>query len=231
MNVKGYIFDYGGTLDSGGHHWGKVLWHAYERAGVPVSEQQFRDVYVSVERYLGTHAVIRPDFTFYRTLGTKIAMQLELLGKEQYAAGLVGTLYQQTRSHLSHSREVLCRLPGKKVLVSNFYGNIHTVLKEFGLETMFVHVIESAVVGVRKPDPRIFELGVQALGLPPAEVLVIGDSVEKDIRPACMIGCTTAWLRGEQWDDAPVDAVADYVIDDLSELVEITNLNKKQLKR
>lgn len=39
MRIKGFIFDYGGTLDTRGNHWGKVLWHGYERTGVPVGEQ------------------------------------------------------------------------------------------------------------------------------------------------------------------------------------------------
>ena len=47
--VKGYIFDYGGTLDTGGNHWGKVIWHAYERVGVPVDEALFREAYVHGE--------------------------------------------------------------------------------------------------------------------------------------------------------------------------------------
>ena len=57
----------------------------------------------------------------------------------------------------------------------------------------------SAVVGIRKPDPRIFRLGVDALGLPPKEILVVGDSLKKDILPAESIGCRTAWLKGKGW--------------------------------
>ena len=34
--ARGLIFDYGGTLDTKGCHWGKVLWHAYEQSHVPV---------------------------------------------------------------------------------------------------------------------------------------------------------------------------------------------------
>ena len=59
------------------------------------------------------------------------------------------------------------------VLVSNFYGNIHTILRDFRLE-YFQAVVESAVVGVRKPDPQIFRLGVEALGLP-AEVDIFNE--------------------------------------------------------
>ena len=77
--LKGYIFDYGGTLDTGGQHWGKVIWHAYEHLQVPVSEADFRDAYVHAERTLGKNPIIQPDFTFYKTLETKIRLQLEYL--------------------------------------------------------------------------------------------------------------------------------------------------------
>ena len=68
---------------------------------------------------------------------------------------------------------------------------MHTVLEEFGLSHLFKDVIESAVAGVRKPDPEIFRLGVAALGLEPQETVMIGDSPDKDILPAQSIGCQT----------------------------------------
>ena len=70
------------------------------------------------------------------------------------------------------------------VLVSNFYGNIHQVLNEFDLDGLFDSIIESAVVGVRKPDPAIFTLGVKALGMAAEDTVVVGDSYTKDIVPA-----------------------------------------------
>lgn len=85
------------------------------------------------------------------------------------------------------------------VLVSNFYGNVETVLADFDLLRYFKKIIESAVVGIRKPDPRIFSLGVEALGIDAANVLVVGDSLKKDIIPAETIGCQVAWLKGKGW--------------------------------
>ena len=32
--IKGIIFDYGGTLDTGGDHWSEVIWDAWQKAGV-----------------------------------------------------------------------------------------------------------------------------------------------------------------------------------------------------
>jgi len=251
MEVKGYIFDYGGTLDSGGCHWGRVFWHAYERTGLHVGEAQFREAYVAVERRLGREAIIKPDFTFRQTLEIKVPMQLEAMGiTEGSVAGppcsggaaaseavtsIVADLYASAVRHTAQARRVLQQLKAPKVLVSNFYGNMTTVLREMQLTDLFSAVIESAVVGVSKPDPRIFELGIDALGLQPQEVAVVGDSLRNDILPARALGCQTVWLRGEQWDTACSGQSADEkdnsntgkpsavsrVITDLSELLSI----------
>ena len=226
--IKGYIFDYGGTLDTGGQHWGKVIWHAYEHLQVPVSETDFRDAYVHAERTLGKNPIIQPDFTFYKTLETKIRLQLEYLQTSyitpltSYILPLTSYLYEATVAETSKSREVLLSLKKQypMVLVSNFYGNIATVLKEFKLDGIFDTIIESAVVGVRKPDPQIFTLGVEALGMQPDEVVVVGDSMDKDIIPASKAGCHTVWFKGEGWTNDPVDeSPAGKVITDLTQLL------------
>ena len=228
--VKGYIFDYGGTLDTGGQHWGKVIWHAYERLQVPVSEADFRDAYVHAERTLGKNPIIQPDFTFYKTLETKIRIQLEYLSSlsgylsslTSHLSPLKEYLYALTCEETAHSREVLLELRKKYplVLVSNFYGNIATVLQEFKLDGIFDTIIESAVMGVRKPDPQIFTLGVEALGMQPDEVVVVGDSMDKDIIPAAKAGCHTIWFKGEGWTNDPIDeSPAGKVITDLTQIL------------
>ena len=175
-NLKGIIFDYGGTLDTCGQHWGKKLWHAYERQHVPVSEQQFRDAYVYGERTLGRNPIIKPDYTFHRTLATKIRLEMEHLcthgawdaSEEEFKQkhqAVLEDVYAEVLATTAHSAEVLTQLSERfpMVLVSNFYGNIECVLQEFGLRKFFPRIVESAVVGIRKPDPRIFELGVEEL--------------------------------------------------------------------
>ena len=219
--IKGYIFDYGGTLDTHGCHWAKVIWHAYEQCGVPVTEAAFREAYVHAERTLGRNPIIQPDFTFRQTLEEKIRIQLSVLGCDEYRPCIVDALYRQTVSETARSRHVLLQLKAyyPMVLVSNFYGNIATVLKEFQLDGIFQSVIESAVVGVRKPDSRIFTLGVEALGLHPEEVMVVGDSIDKDIIPARKAGCQTIWFKGEGWIDDPVDeSIPDRIITSLDEI-------------
>jgi len=104
------------------------------------------------------------------------------------------------------------------VLVSNFYGNIAAVLQDFGLGHFFPIIIESAVVGIRKPDPQIFRLGVEALQMKAEEVVVIGDSYDKDIIPAKTAGCQTIWLKNTGWNEYTGTETADWVISDFAEL-------------
>lgn len=219
---KGYIFDYGGTLDTGGQHWGMLLWHAFERHQVPVSESQFRDAYVYAERTLGKNKIIQPTDTFLQTLTKKVQLELTYLNNESYTDAIVSDVYERTKSQTALSRRVLMQMKASPmVLVSNFYGNISVVLQEFGLDGIFEEIIESAVVGIRKPDPQIFLLGVDALGMKPEEVTVVGDSLEKDIIPAKRAGCHTVWLKGEGWTNAQDgENQADRVIMTLDELLQ-----------
>ena len=153
-------------------------------------------------------------------MSEKLRIELAQVGSEAYHDTVLDMVYEQTLRHVAHSREVLQQLHQPMVLVSNFYGNMPTVLREFELDQLFIQVIESAMVGVRKPDPRIFMLGVEALGLLPEQVVVVGDSIEKDILPARQVGCRTVWLRGEQWTNAPVDeSLPDLIVKDLKELL------------
>lgn len=231
--VKGYIFDYGATLDTAGCHWGKMLWHAYQRHHLPISEQAFRDAYVYAERYLGRNPVIKPHFTFHKTLEIKIRLEFEHLCSngewnveeedfQRVQHVLLDDLYSQVKVMTAHSLDVLHQLHERcsMVLVSNFYGNVNEVLHEFGFDGLFVDVIESANVGIRKPNPRIFSLGVDALGLRARDVAVVGDSFYKDIEPAAKLGCRTVWFKGEGWNNDVYDeSFPDLVITDLAQLL------------
>ncbi len=55
---------------------------------------------------------------------------------------------------------------------------------------LFDIVVESAVEGMRKPDPRIYELTCQRLGVEPAEVVFL-DDLGINLKPARAMGMTT----------------------------------------
>jgi putative hydrolase of the HAD superfamily len=70
-----------------------------------------------------------------------------------------------------------------------------TKLIASGLERFFPVVVASSEVGFGKPDPRIFTITVERLGVDAAEVLVVGDSVEKDVVGAAAAHLRCVWLN------------------------------------
>jgi putative hydrolase of the HAD superfamily len=56
--------------------------------------------------------------------------------------------------------------------------------------TLFDHVIESAKIGLRKPDPRIYRMMVEALGVDP-QACVYLDDLGVNLKPAREMGMTT----------------------------------------
>lgn len=238
--MKGYIFDFGGTIDTNGCHWGKFIWHAYERSSVPVNWGQFREAYIHAERMLGKNPIIQPTDTFFHTLDVKLRLEMEWLVSQGYwycspleierlHAAVLNDLYGRVSELVARGREMLLKLKPQYplVLCSNFYGNLNAVLKEFQLDNIFQDVVESAAVGIRKPDAAIYELALKSLGgkEAAADIVVVGDSLKNDIRPAHLLGCQTVWLKGEPWDSETAEEIpqhpaeADRVITDITELI------------
>lgn len=230
-DIKGIIFDYGGTIDSRGVHWSEIIFDAYQAEGVPVDKPTFRDAYVFAERELARTRHIFPEHTFHDLLLIKMRIELQWLADnghlpadaaDRWALPLADRCDASARSAIEEARPTLDALAERypMVLVSNFYGNVEAVLKAYGLRHYFKEIIESAVVGVRKPDPEIFAMGVRALGLRPEQTLVIGDSLRKDILPAESLGCHVMWIKGKGWTAEEDAATHPNTIKKLSEVLD-----------
>jgi putative hydrolase of the HAD superfamily len=105
-------------------------------------------------------------------------------------------------------------------IVSNSTGEVEQALRRLGVcyartgagvlpEASGIDVgvvIDSAVVGVSKPDPRIFTLALDALGLPsadPGTVVHIGDSLRYDVTGALAAGIRPLHLDPHGFCPAP----------------------------
>ena len=208
-DVKGIIFDYGGTLDSRGIHWSEVIWDGYIDAGLDrfITKEQFREAYVYAERELARVRHIMPNDNFLDLMCKKVSIQFKALRNQETAlsdsaADAIAVYCDRRARHcIEEARPTLEALSQQfpVMLVSNFYGNIDSVLRTYDIRKYFKGIIESSVVGVRKPNPTLFRLGIDALELQPEQVLVVGDSLNKDIKPAESLGCPVLWLKGKGW--------------------------------
>ena len=89
-------------------------------------------------------------------------------------------------------------------IVSNAFDPgwlLHRDLDQMGLAERLDVAVFSSEVGFRKPDRRIFERALQALGVEPENALFVGDRLYEDIRGAAELGMTTVqalWFRADE---------------------------------
>ncbi|MFC4034798.1 HAD family hydrolase [Streptomyces polygonati] len=84
-------------------------------------------------------------------------------------------------------------------VVSNIGWDLRPLFRAHGLDELIDAYVLSFELGTKKPDPAIFRAGCDGLGLPPAEVLMVGDDREAD-GGARVLGCRVHFV-----DHLPVD--------------------------
>jgi putative hydrolase of the HAD superfamily len=73
------------------------------------------------------------------------------------------------------------------------------------VDEIFELVVDSAFVGMRKPEPEIYELTCERLGVPPAQCLFV-DDVEVNCQAAEALGMTAVWYREPEQAIAEIEA-------------------------
>lgn len=72
-----------------------------------------------------------------------------------------------------------------------------------GLTPFFERIVLSTSYGFRKPDPRLFAIACDLLGVLPAETVYIGDHPEKDVKGAKEVGMQVVLLRRDSKWESP----------------------------
>ncbi|MDQ0193324.1 HAD family hydrolase [Paenibacillus wynnii] len=126
---------------------------------------------------------------------------------------------------MKHAETILnyCRDRGYILgLLTNGKKDIqHAKIDLLSLRHHFKDIVISAEVGISKPDPEIYQLALERLGVDAAHTLFIGDHPVNDIWGAGKAGMKGIWLRRNHiWDDH-LDICPWKIINELDELKEI----------
>ena len=85
------------------------------------------------------------------------------------------------------------RAAGVRVaIVSNSEGHLDALLARLGVRGSLDLVVDSGLVGVEKPDPRIFEIALRHFDVPPTRALHLGDVYATDVLGARAAGVRVA---------------------------------------
>jgi putative hydrolase of the HAD superfamily len=223
--ISGILFDYGGTLDSDGGHWFDRTLLVYQQLGLnKIDKTLIKEAFYWAEDQADHEPAMRT--ALYRDMMQRHfrwqfqKLKLHDRAKENEAIALFVRAAERT---LLRNRRVLAALKqeGYRMgVVSNSYGNIETLCREFGYNDYLDVLIDSAVENIRKPDPKIYNLAAERLGLPPENILMVGDNYDRDILPARLVGMKTAWLIGNQERTPQDPSQVDFIIRSLEDLPE-----------
>ena len=106
------------------------------------------------------------------------------LGPVLRPAGRASALWRMVMPGVPQALDRLQRQGLTLAVVSNSDGTCARSLEEAGLLRFLSFVIDSAEVGVEKPDPRIFEIALARGGADPRRTLHIGDLYHADVTGA-----------------------------------------------
>jgi len=101
---------------------------------------------------------------------------------------------------------------------------VAAALSRVGLQSFFERVFTSKDLGTKKPDTRFFETVARELGIPPSDLVSIGDKLHNDILPAKAAGMTTVYVNADP--EPAAEGNADRIVGSLEELAELL---KKEL--
>mmetsp|Transcript_101396 Transcript_101396/g.302393 ORF Transcript_101396/g.302393 Transcript_101396/m.302393 type:complete len:245 (+) Transcript_101396:38-772(+) len=154
------------------------------------SEQaQFRE---EMRRTMEENPERKHDFTFVRHETLK-----RVTGSEEAAAAVFEAWFQKRNSPalFPGAREALLSLRDAGLKIGTLTdGNANPLEMEALRDVVHFHV-SAAEVGAAKPDLRVFSLCERKAGCAAPELVMVGDSAEKDVRGAQDAGWRAIWVR------------------------------------
>ena len=231
-HIDALLFDLGGTLVSM-----DFAWMVRELLGLDVScdSAALARAEVSVRRLVSAKLAEEnppaPVFPFFlRSILTQVLGESsdnvdELVSKlvpvllpEGKSQKLWSTVDAATRDALQE----FSRLGLRMAVVSNSDGTAEAGIKALGLRDFFEVVIDSAVVGYEKPDPRIFQRALETIGVERSRAIYVGDLYSVDVLGARAAGIHPV-LLDPHGDWGEVDCVT------VSSLAELLTAFKNRL--
>ncbi len=200
-DLEACLFDFGGTLDSDGVTWQDRFYALYEKHGVRVDREAFRQAfYASDDLLTETGALEGAGLT--ETLQVQaegVWKGLHLNSGVEALRAIIADFLEHMRWHARRNRSLLVLLKEhyRLGIVSNFYGNLDRVCADLGILDLFDCTIDSFHVGVVKPDPRIFRAALHRMSIRPEQAVFIGDNPGRDMEGAKALGMPHVWLAGE----------------------------------
>ncbi len=117
-------------------------------------------------------------------------------------------LWGNVRERTVETLEELRRRGYRLGVISNADGRAEQALQAVGLHEHFELIVDSGLVGIDKPDPRIFHHALERMGVAPQEAVYVGDIYEIDVQGARAAGMRAILIDPLwKWDDRDCERI------------------------
>jgi putative hydrolase of the HAD superfamily len=223
-DLKAITFDFGGTLDHGfldKENYKIALTAYFFRLGFSGGKARLNKARKSMLERLRKVQEKNRELRF-EDMYQGLLFDLELHPSQEKLDYVEQLYFRFLKVDLVHGiKEMLNDLSReyKLAVISNITSNISRhVLEKFDLNKYFDYVVLSRDLGIRKPDPEIFNFTLQNLGVKNYETIHVGDSLQHDIKGAKNAGIKAVWIKGNE---EIKDFHPDFIISKLTELPSI----------
>jgi putative hydrolase of the HAD superfamily len=221
--IKAIFFDAGGTLihlDAP-----RICALLSEELGIETSLEGFRRAQsMAMQRVAalvaeGAGSTENLKREFYSTLLPRMGVRSDLDTAIDCVLKLARSemLWRRTEEGTARALERLKSRNLRLAVVSNSDGRIESAFHQAGLFDHFDFFIDSFLVGVEKPDPRIFHIALERAGVEAREALYVGDLYSVDVA-----GARSAGLAPVLYDPFGLNREADCLkIREIGDLIDL----------
>lgn len=151
------------------------------------------------------------------------AALMEEADHQMYGSDRWFELYEDVVPMLSHPGIE----PLPKAILSNWDISLHRVVESKGISGYFDPIIASLEEGPEKPDPALFQILLDRLGVEPQDVMHIGDNPEDDLLGAQRVGMNACLInRILKLSEPQIERVDGLVVATISSLTQIPDVLK-----
>jgi putative hydrolase of the HAD superfamily len=219
MNPRAILFDLDETLNDRQATLKIFVKHFLQEFASKLEPVSFDDLLLEYQRV--DAGGYRPRDQAHQILAKSLAW-LEPVSAEVLLAFWYD-LFPKLSVPMSHARETLIALKSRGIklgLVTNGKSKIQNrKVDTLELREFLDVILVSEDAGIKKPDPRIFQIALEYLQLEAAQVWMVGDHPVNDVLGARDAGLNSVWLKGANhvWPDG---AERGLEIEGLLELLE-----------
>jgi putative hydrolase of the HAD superfamily len=223
--IKAVLFDLDGTLLNRDASVEKFINSQYERLNEWVAHIP-KEKYVSRFIELDCRGYVWKDKVFQQMV---VEFNITGLTWKQFLQDYINH-FKENCVPFPNLHEMLSSLASQSIvlgIISNGKGQFQMDnIRALGIEKYLETILISEVVGIKKPNPRIFKKALGHLSISPNECIFVWDHPENDVKASKNVGMIGVWKKDSQRED--VDS--DFIVHDLMEIPQLVeSLSKKGL--